>query len=120
MPAQPLKPVIWLGDSLRALKTFPAAVQDEMGYAIYLAQRGDKHVSAKPLKGLGSGVMEVASDRRGDTFRSVYTVRFADRVFVLHTLQKKSKSGIATPKADIELIKQRLKQAVEINKQKEE
>ena len=61
MPAPPLKPVVWLGDSLRTLKTFPAAVQDEMGYAIYLAQRGDKHVSAKPLKGLGAGVLEVVS-----------------------------------------------------------
>jgi phage-related protein len=115
----PLKPAIWLGDSLRRLKTFPAVVQDEMGYAIYLAQRGDKHVSAKPLKGLGSGVLEVVSDHRGDTFRSVYTVRLAERVFVLHAFQKKSKSGIATPKADIDLIKQRLKQAIEISKQKE-
>lgn len=67
MPAAPLKPVIWVGDSLRELKTFPGAVQDEMGYAIYLAQRDEKHVSAKPLKGLGSGVMEVVSDHRGDT-----------------------------------------------------
>ncbi len=116
MQAPPLKPVVWLGDSLRELKTFPAAVQDEMGYAIYLAQRGQKHESAKPLKGLGSGVLEVVSDHRGDTFRSVYTVRFVDRVFVLHAFQKKSKSGIATPKADIDLIKQRLKQAVKIAK----
>jgi phage-related protein len=84
MPAPPLKPVVWLGDSLRELRTFPAAVQDEIGYAIYLAQRGDKHVSAKPLKGLGVGVLEVVSNHRGDTFRSVYTLRFADRVFVLH------------------------------------
>jgi phage-related protein len=90
-----------------------------MGYAIYLAQRGDKHVLAKPLKGLGAGVLEVVSSHRGDTFRSVYTVRFADRVFVLRAFQKKSKSGIATPKADIELIKQRLKQAIEISKKKE-
>ena len=119
MSAQPPKPVVWLGDSLRELKAFPAAVQDEMGFAIYLAQRGDKHVSAKPLKGLGSGVMEVVSDHRGDTFRSVYTVRFADRVFVLHVFQKKSKSGIATSKADIELIKQRLKQAITISQRKE-
>jgi phage-related protein len=93
-------------------------VQDEMGYAIYLAQRGDRHVSAKPLKGLGSGVLEVVSDHRGDTFRSVYTVRYVDRVFVLHAFQKKSKSGIATPKANVELIKQRLKRAVEISKRK--
>ena len=74
---------------------------------------------AKPLKGMGPGVLEVVSDHRGDTFRSVYTVRFADRVFVLHAFQKKSKSGIATPKADIERIKQRLKQAVEISKKQE-
>jgi len=114
MAAPPLKPVVWLGDSLRELRTFPAAVQDEMGYAIYLAQCGQKHVSAKPLKGLGS-VLEVVSDHRSDTFRAVYTVRFAERVFVLHAFQKKSKSGVATPKADIDLIKQRLKQAVEIS-----
>lgn len=76
-------------------------------------------VSAKPLKGLGSGVLEVVSDHRGDTFRSVYTVRLAERVFVLHAFQKKSKSGIATPKSEIELIKQRLKQAIEISKKKE-
>ena len=117
--ASSLKPVIWLGDSLRELKTFPRTVQDEMGYAIYLAQCGQKHVSAKPLKGLGSGVLEVVSDHRGDTFRSVYTVRFADRVFVLHAFQKKSKSGIATPKADIDLIRQRLKQAVALSKRKD-
>lgn len=116
MSASPLKPVVWLGDSLRALRSFPGTVQDEMGYAIYLAQCGQKHVSAKPLKGLGSGVLEVVSDHRGDAFRSVYTVRFADRVFVLHAFQKKSKGGISTPKADVELIKQRLKQAVEISK----
>jgi phage-related protein len=116
MPAPLLKPVVWLGDSLRELKTFPAAVQDEMGYAIYLAQCGQKHVSAKRLKGLGSAVLEVVSDHRGDTFRSVYTVRFIDRVFVLHAFQKKSKSGIATSKADVDLIRQRLKQAIEIAK----
>ena len=120
MSAAPLKPVVWLGDSLRELKSFPGAVQDEMGYAIYLAQCGQKHVSAKPLKGLGSGVLEVVSDHRGDAFRSVYTVRLAERVFVLHAFQKKSRSGIATPKADIELIRQRLKQAVEISKKQEE
>lgn len=119
MPAPPLKPVVWLGDSLRELKTFPAVVQDELGYAIYLAQRGDKHVSSKPLKRLGAGVFEVVSDHRGDSFRSVYTVRLADCVFVLHAFQKKSKSGVATPKADIELIKQRLKQASEISRKKE-
>ena len=73
-------------------------------------------MSAKPLKGLGSGVLEAVSDHRGDTFRSVYTVRFGDRVFVLHAFQKKSKRGVATPKTDIDLIMQRLKQAVALSK----
>src|SRR5690606_35379247 len=118
MPSTPLKPVVWLGDSLRALKSFPAAVQDEVGYALFLAQRGGKHVSAKPLKGLGAGVLEVVSDYQGDTFRAVYAVRLADRVFVLHAFQKKSKRGIATRRADVELIRRRLKQAVEISEGK--
>jgi len=100
-----------MGNSLGVLKTFPSAVQDEIGYAVYLAQRGGKHVSAKPLKGVGPGVLEVVSDHRGDTFRAVYTVRLGDRVYVLHAFQKKSKRGIATPQAEIELIKRRLKLA---------
>ncbi|MGH9159732.1 MAG: type II toxin-antitoxin system RelE/ParE family toxin [Vicinamibacteraceae bacterium] len=119
MSLVPLKPIVWLGDSLRALKSFPPRVQDEVGYALYLAQRGGKHVSAKSLKGFGPGVLEVVSDHRGDTFRAVYTVRLANRVFVLHAFQKKSKHGIATPQADIELIKRRLKRAVEISQAKE-
>lgn len=119
MAAAPIKPVVWLGDTLKTLKTFPSGVQDEVGYALYLAQRGEKHVSAKPLKGLGSGVLEIVSDHRGDTFRAVYTVRLGERVFVLHAFQKKSKRGIATPQADIDLIKRRLKLAVEISEAKE-
>ncbi len=119
MPPPALRPVIWMGDSLRVLKEFPAGVQDEVGYALYVAQSGGKHVSAKPLKGLGSGVLEVVSDHRGDTFRAVYTVRLAERVFVLHAFQKKAKRGIATPQTDIDLIRQRLKRAIEVSKAKE-
>ena len=119
MTAASRKPVVWLGDTLRRLKTFPSGVQDEIGYALYLAQRGEKHVSAKPLKGLGPGVLEIVSDHRGDTFRAVYTVRLGERVFVLHAFQKKSKRGIATPQADIDLLKRRLKLAVEISEAKE-
>jgi phage-related protein len=115
MSAAPIKPVVWLGDTLRTLRTFPSGVQDEVGYALYLAQRGEKHVSAKPLKGLGPGVLEIVSDHRGDTFRAVYTVRLGERVFVLHAFQKKSKRGIETPQAEIDLIKRRLKLAVEIS-----
>lgn len=84
------KPVIWMGDSLDVLRVFPAPVQDEMGYALYLSQIGGVHVEAKPLKGFGSGVVEVVSDHRGDTFRTVYTVRLADTVYVLHAFQKKA------------------------------
>jgi phage-related protein len=113
--ADSIKPVVWLGDSLRTLRTFPSAVQDEVGYALFLAQRGEKHVSAMPLKGLGAGVLEVVSDHRGDTFRAVHTVRLIDRVFVLHAFQKKSKRGIATSDRDVDLIKRRLKLAVEIS-----
>ena len=119
MPSTPAKPVVRVGDSLGVLKTFPAVVQDEVGYALYLAQRGEKHVSAKPLKGVGAGVLEIVSDHRGDTYRAVYTVRLAGRVFVLHAFQKKSKRGIATPYMDMALIKQRLKRAVEISEAKE-
>lgn len=116
---EPLKPVVWVGDSLRVLKSFPSGVQDEVGYALFLAQRGEKHMAAKPLKGLGAGVMEMVADHRGDTFRVVYTVRLADRVYVLHAFQKKSKRGIATPQAEIELIRRRLKLAIAISEGKE-
>jgi len=111
MRASVPKPVIWMGDSLARLQTFPSPVQDEIG----LAQIGGKHVGAKPLKGFGSGVLEVVSDHRGDTFRAVYTVRFQDRVYVLHAFQKKSKKGIATPQPDIDVMKQRLARAAALN-----
>jgi phage-related protein len=109
-----LKPVVWVGDSLRVLRTFPAPVQDEVGYALFLAQRGEKHESAKPLKGFGAGVLEIVSDHRGDAFRAVYTVRLGEHVFVLHAFQKKSKRGAATPHAEIGIIRRRLKRAAEI------
>ena len=84
-----------------------------MGYALGLAQLGAKHPQAKPWKGEGAGVLELVEDFRGDTFRAVYTVRFAGVVYVLHAFQKKSKSGIKTPKQTIALIKERLKLAEE-------
>ena len=115
MSESPPKPVVWVGDSLRVIRTFPALVQDEVGYALFLAQRGGKHESAKPLKGFGAGVLEIVSDHRGDTFRAVYTVRLGERVFVLHAFQKKSKRGAATPQAELEMIKRRLTRAVEIS-----
>ena len=106
------KPVVWIGSSLNDLKEFPEEVQGEMGYALYLAQTGKKHISVKPLKGFGgAGVLEIVTNFDSDTYRAVYTVKFAGVVYVLHAFQKKSKRGIATPKQDIDLIKERLKKA---------
>ena len=85
-----------------------------MGFALYLAQIGDKHPQAKPLKGFGgAGVLEVVEDHDGETYRATYTVRFAHAIYVLHVFHKKSKRGTATPKADIDLIKKRLRDATE-------
>ena len=113
------KPVVWLGDTLATLRTCPQDVQDEVGYGLYLAQIGAKYDGAKPLKGLGPGVLEVIADHRGDTYRAVYTVRFAERVYVLHVFQKKSKKGIATPQSEIDLVRQRLKRAAELDQKRE-
>lgn len=113
------KPVVWLGDTLATLRACPQDVQDEVGYALYLAQIGDKYADAKPLKGLGPGVLEVIADHRGDTYRAVYTVRFAKRVYVLHVFQKKSKEGIATPQSEIDLVRRRLKRAAELDQKRE-
>jgi len=109
--------VVWMGSSLDDLKEMPEDVKDVFGYALHLAQNGKKHGDAKPLKGFkGAGVLEVVDDFKGDTYRAVYTVKIADAVYVLHCFQKKSKSGIATPKKDIDLIKQRLRDAQEYAK----
>jgi|SRR5262245_51172754 len=113
------KPVVWLGDTLAVLREFPQDVQDQIGYALYLAQIGKKYFRAKPLKGIGSGVLEIVADYRSDTYRAVYTVRFARQVYVLHVFQKKSTKGIATPQPEIELIRQRLKRATELEIQRE-
>ncbi|MHB8166385.1 MAG: type II toxin-antitoxin system RelE/ParE family toxin [Sulfuricella sp.] len=90
---------------------FPTDVQEDMGYALGLAQLGAKHPKAKPWRGEGPGIFEIVEDHRGDTFRAVYTVRFADVVYVLHAFQKKSKTGIKTPQDDVSLISERLKRA---------
>ena len=119
MVHQSPKPVIWLGDTLATLRACPQEIQDEIGYALYLAQIGAKYVGAKPLKGLGPGVVEVIADHRSDTYRAVYTVRFSERVYVLHLFQKKSKKGITTPQSEIELVRQRLKRAAELDQKRE-
>jgi phage-related protein len=107
-----IKTLIWVGSSRRDLKAFPDQVKDGMGYALYQAQIGQKAPTAKPLRGFGgAGVLEVVEDHQGDTYRAVYTVNFANFVYVLHAFQKKSKKGIATRKADLDLINRRLQAA---------
>lgn len=91
------KPLHWVASVKKDYLAFPIEVRDEMGYALGLAQLGAKHPKAKPWKGEGAGIFEIVEDHRGDTFRAVYTVRFADAVYVLHAFQKKSKAGVKTP-----------------------
>jgi phage-related protein len=106
------KPVRWVGGSREDLRGFPEEVRRDIGFALAFAQRGEKHPSAKPLKGFGgAGVLEIVEDHRSDTYRAVYTVRFAQMVYVLHAFMKKSKSGIKTPQREIDLIQKRLKAA---------
>lgn len=120
-----IKPVFWIGSAKANLSAFPEEVKDSIGFALYVAQQGGKHASVKPLRGFGdAGVLEVVENHGGDTCRAVYAVKFAGRVYVLHSFQKKSKSGIATPKAEVNVIKSRLKRTEEehaawLNRQKE-
>ncbi|MBI3525730.1 MAG: type II toxin-antitoxin system RelE/ParE family toxin [Betaproteobacteria bacterium] len=110
MPDTAVKPVSWIGSSYKDFRKFSNAVQDAMGYALYQAQIGGKHGSAKPLKGFGgAGVLEIVTNHVGDTFRAVYTVKFSTAIYVLHAFQKKSSTGIKTPTEDLELIHRRLK-----------
>jgi len=108
-----LRPLEWVGSSKSDLKGFPGDVLDHVGFALHQAQTGVKHRDAKPMKGLGAGTLEVVSRHDGETFRAVYTVRFAAAVYVLHAFHKKAKRGIATPKKEIDLVKRRLKAAAE-------
>ncbi|UUO17938.1 type II toxin-antitoxin system RelE/ParE family toxin [Dolichospermum heterosporum TAC447] len=106
------KPLKWVASALDDLKEFPEDVQDVMGYALDLAQHGQKHPDAKPLKGFPeSGVVEIVDDFDGDTYRAIYTVKFKGVIYLLHSFQKKSKHGIATPQQDIDLVRKRLKTA---------
>lgn len=105
----PTKLLRRVASSKKDLMAMPEDVQDSFGYALHLAQIGQKHPDAKPLKGFGSaGVLEVVEDFQGGAYRAVYTVRYATAVYVVHCFQKKSTQGIATPKPDVALIKTRL------------
>jgi phage-related protein len=105
-----IKLLMWVGSSKKDLMKMPNDVQDMFGFALHLAQSGQKHPDAKPLKGFGgAGVLEVVDNYKTDTYRAVYTVRYTNAVYVVHCFQKKSSQGIATPRPDMDLIKSRLK-----------
>jgi len=117
-PPAELKPLAWVGSAKKDLLALPEEVIDAFGYALYVAQTGKKHEKAKALHGFGSaGILEIVEDWRGNTYRAVYTVRFSAAVFVLHVFQKKAKHGIATPRQDMELIRERLKVAEQMAKE---
>jgi phage-related protein len=106
------KPCFFVGSSRKDLTAFPVPVRKVMGHALHEAQGGGEPIAAKAMKGFGGrSILEVIDDFDGDTYRAVYTVRFAGAVYVLHAFQKKSKRGIATPKQEIDLIKSRLRDA---------
>ncbi len=108
----------WIGGSRKDLLSLPKPVIQFFGYALHFAQRGEQHAAAKVLSGFGgAGVLEVVESDAGGTYRAVYTVKFEEAVFVLHCFQKKSKSGIATPKADLDIIRARLKIAETLAKE---
>jgi phage-related protein len=103
------RPLLWEGSSKKDFKSFPISVQKDIGVALFVVQLGGRPPSAKPWKGLGSGVFEIVDDHMGDTYRAVYVLQLSDGIHVLHAFQKKSKSGVATPREDVELVRTRLK-----------
>jgi phage-related protein len=109
------KAVIWIGSSLNDIQKFPQAVKQHIGFALYRAQNGHKHVDAKLMKGL-SGVVEIVSRHDKNTYRTVYTIKIRSTVYVVHAFQKKATRGIQTPKKEIDVIKQRLKYVQQLYK----
>jgi phage-related protein len=112
-----LKEIIWLGRTKKDLKLMPEDIIDSVGFSLYLAQIGERADNTKVLKGYtGAGVLEIIESDISGTYRAVYTVKFGSEIYVLHCFQKKSKSGIATPKEDMSIINKRLKEAEELAK----
>jgi phage-related protein len=110
------KPLLWVGSSYRDLVAMPRSVQRVFGYALSQVEEGQTPASSKPLSLIAAGVMELVEDHDRNTYRAVYTAKFPDAVYVLHCFQKKSKSGIATPKPDIELILARYRIAQDLSR----
>ena len=112
--ARTTRPISWIKAARKAFEAFPEAVQLEALRALTIAAEGQKSDSAKPMQGLGSGIMEIALRHRGDAWRMVYAVQIGTDIWVIHAFQKKSKSGIATPKQEIDLIRDRIKKLQEM------
>jgi phage-related protein len=120
LDSEKLKPVRWVGSSQKDVRSFPRPVRVEIGTALYAAQKGETDPSAKALKGFGGrSVMEIVTPHTGDTWRTVYTTRIQGAVYVLHAFQKKSKTGSATPKKEIDLVRQRLADAERDNRERQ-
>ena len=107
-----MKPLHFVASSQKDLRDFPEEVRHEAGFALYLAQQGEKSANAVPMVGFkGAKVLEVVITEDGDAYRAVYTVKFPKAIYVLHAFQKKSKKGDKTPQPDMRLIISRLKDA---------
>jgi phage-related protein len=111
-----IRPVIWIGTSKKNLQGFPKGVQKLIGDELQLIQFGEMPTNTKPFKGIGSGVFEIAIRYATDAYRAVLAVQLGEKIYVLHSFQKKAKKGIATPKMDVDLIRQRYSEAKELAK----
>ena len=112
IPEFPLRLLVWMGDSRKNIRAFPQEVRTSVGYALQLVQAGETPLDAKPFKGVGSGVYEIVKRYDTDTYRAVYAVKIGEKIYVLHAFQKKSKKGNKTPQTDVDVIKQRYKDAL--------
>jgi phage-related protein len=109
-----MRSVSWVRPALKEFATFPAAVREQISFALEIAAAGQMADVAKPMKGLEGGVYEIALPHRGDAFRAVYAVKLGDDIWVVHAFQKKSTQGIKTPQREIDLIRERLKRLKEM------
>lgn len=113
MSRKTLRTISWIKRAIKDFSDFPLAAQQDAARALTLIAEGDMPEIAKPMAGLGSGVWELAIKERGDAFRVVYALQLDDDIWVLHAFQKKSKTGIATPKQEIDLVRERIKRLKE-------
>lgn len=109
-----MRRISWVKAAFKEFSTFPQAVQEQMKFALQIANEGQFPDIAKPLKGLDGGVYELVMPHRGDAYRAVYAVQIGDDLWVVHAFQKKSTQGIKTPKHEIDVIRERLKRIKEL------